>query len=192
MKTKSLVAVWVCLLFVFLCSVSAQNLLINGDFEQELSIGWTQSQGGSGYKYIDRDSTYHPDPDFEARCYLVSGSGWAKLSQTVDVPSANLDLNFWANFGIGGGSSTCWPVAAVFVEYYDLIGSFLGETRIYYHNAYCNWRNTPTCHLIDVTNPDWQQYELNIMDEISNNLPGVNSAEVKKVGVSLYDYTSGG
>lgn len=170
----------------------AENLLTNGEFEQALSVGWNQDVGGSGYKTIDRAIDFDPDPDFEARCSLYAGAGYARLSQVVDVPGTNLELDFRGSFAIGAGSSTCWPVASVCVTYRDAGGTYLGETRIYRHNEYCDWANSPTLHLIEVVNPDWQEYSLDVNDEITTNLPGVNPADVGKVEVSLYDYTSGG
>jgi hypothetical protein len=169
-----------------------QELLTNGDFEQELSVGWVVDTGGYGLWTFDRDTLYQPDPDFEARESLYSGSGICRLSQTVDVPGPTLHLSFSAAFAIGGTSSTCWPVAGVWVGYKDSDGNLLGQTRFYYHNEYCTWTSTSTIHLIEVTNPDWNQYELDVADEIGNYLPGVNPGDVAQLEVALVDTTAGG
>jgi hypothetical protein len=166
-----------------------QNLLTNGDFEQDLSIGWTQS--GYGVYYMDRQTGYNPDPDYEAFDSLY-GYGFGKLNQIVDAPGITLSLDFWAKFELGGGSSSCWPVAAVTVGYYDADNVLLGESRIYYHNEYCTWTPSGTLSLIPITTPDWTLYTLDIAQEISSNLPGVNPGDVAKVGVALWDTTSGG
>jgi hypothetical protein len=169
-----------------------QNLLVNGDFEQELAVGWVQDTGGYGYKTFGRDTGYQPDPDFEALDSLYSGSGYGKLSQIVDVPGPALHLSFSASFGIGAGSSSCWPVAYVAVGYLDSDGNRLGETRFYYHNSYCTWASTGNLSLIEVTDSLWNQYELDVADELSMHLPGVNPGDVNKVEVALVDTTSGG
>jgi hypothetical protein len=167
----------------------SQNLLTNGDFEQDLSSGWTSETSGS--VTINRNAGYQPDPDFEAMESLYS-LGWGRLNQTVDVPGITLTLDFWAKFEIYGNSSTCWPVAAVTLSYLDAMNSKLGETRVYCHDQYCTWTNTPTLSLIEVTNPDWTHYTLDVAQEVSSNLPGVNPGDVSKVTVSLFDTTAGG
>lgn len=184
----------ICLLLcipLLLGAALGQNLLENGNFEFDLSLGWTIEQGGAGSQYADRFVGQHPDPDYEVLVQQVSGSGWIKVSQKVDVTDVELDFSFWASYAIGGGSSTCWPVAAVFLEYYDASDMPLGDTRFCFHNAYWNWVPSSTRHLIDVTNPDWTEYSLNVQEELAANLPGVNAAVVRKIGVALYDYTSG-
>ena len=170
----------------------AQNTIVNGDFEQDLTMGWIQDYGGAGTATFTRDPSYQPDPDYEAQSYLYSGSGWLELRQVVDITTLSLDLSFWASFELGGGSSSCWPVASVTVSYRDAAGTVLGETRFYYHNQYCNWTSSQTLHLIDVANPGWQQYDLDVVRELALNLPGVDTRLVRQVGVALYAYTSGG
>ncbi len=177
---------------LFLCLASAQNLLVNGDFEQDISVGWSQLQGGAGTHTTQRQTNRHPDPDYEAWVRQYSGSGWTKLYQMVDIPGPDVLVNFWASFNIGGGSSTCWPVAAVFIEYYNQSGLYMGDTRFCYHNAYWNWTQTGTRSLIDVASPDWMAYGIHVRQEVDDNLPSVNSEDIRKLSVALYSYTSGG
>jgi hypothetical protein len=179
------------MLTCLLAVVLGQNLLTNGDFEQELTVGWTASQYSGAYVAIDRDASLQPDPDYEARDSLY-GYGWAKLAQVVDVPGVTVGLDFWARFEIAGTSTTCWPVACVTVGYLDAASTRLGETRIYYHNSYCTWTPTSTLSLIEVTSPDWTEYELNVADELSQHLPGIDPGAVAKLEVALYDTTAGG
>jgi hypothetical protein len=171
---------------------SAQNLLTNGDFEQDLTVGWTQTQGGGSYVTFDRSTDYQPDPDYEARDSIYSGNGCGMLSQTVDVPGPLTTLSFQAAFAIYGASSSCWPVACVTVGYCDASSNLLGETRYYYHDSYCTWAPTSTLSLINVTDPNWNRYELNVADELNQHLPGVNPGMVTKLRVALFDTTAGG
>jgi len=186
------------ILRVLLCLVLAlglavaQNTVVNGDFEQELTVGWNQEQSGSGTVTFGRDVSYHPDPDYEAMGYLYAGPGWLALRQVVDVTTLSMDLSFWASFELGGGSSTCWPVASMLISFLDGTGAVLGETHFYYHNQYCTWTPSDTLHLVEVSNPGWQRYQVNLIEELTQNLPGVNQARVRKVGVALYAWTSGG
>ncbi len=182
-----------CLIFIPLAVslVFGQELLINGNFEQELPVGWTYTDSGYGTHRALRGTEYQPDPDYEAWVYQYDNPGWTKLSQIVDVPGIALNLSFWAKFNESGGSSTCWPAPSVRVRYYDINNAPLGETR-YYYSTYADWVSSPTLSLRRVTNPNWTRYELNIADEIAANLPGVNPDEVAKVEVALWAYTSGG
>lgn len=168
-----------------------QNLLTNGNFDQPLDVGWTRSTGGSGYVTIARD-TFWPGTGYQAFDSLYSGPGWGKLGQTVDVPGITLMLSFWAKFDAYGTSTTCWPAGCINVGYYDDMSNLLGQTRFYYSNQYCTWTPTSTFSLINITNPDWNRYTLDIAQELSSKLPGINPGAVSKVEVALYDTTAGG
>ncbi len=177
---------------VVLASGLGQNLLENPGFELPLENGWVLTQGGAGFRVVERGIYYHPDSDYEAYVHHSSGPGWTRLGQTVDVVGVDLDLSFWAMFELWAGSPSCWPVASVVVGYRDAGGALLGDTRFYYHNAQCTWTSTSTCHLIEVLDPDWREYRLNVADEMRQHLPGVDPGEVWRVEVALYDFTSGG
>ncbi|MBM3322804.1 hypothetical protein FJY69_04945 [candidate division WOR-3 bacterium] len=170
----------------------AQNLLVNGDFEQDLSVGWTQNPVGAGTHTFDRGTSYHPDPDFEAYLQQYSGAGSTSLDQMVSVSNLNLDFSFWAKMNLGAGSSTCWPVSAVILGYYDRDNAFQGDTRFYYPSPYCNWVSTGTTHLIQVPNTDWNRFQINVYDELTQNLPDIPIRFVQKLKVSVFTATSGG
>jgi hypothetical protein len=168
-----------------------QNLLTNGDFEQDLTVGWTYTDSGYGTHYADRQTGYQPDPDYEAHTYQLDNPGWARLAQRVDAPGVLLDLSFWACFAESGGTSTCWPAACFSVCYYDAGSVLLGETR-YYYSTYADWVPSPTFSLHRVNDPAWAQYNLNIAEEISTNLPGVDPGAVASVEVALLSYAWSG
>ncbi len=170
---------------------AGQELLTNGDFEQELSVGWSYADSGYGTHQALRGTGYDPDPDYEAWVYQYDNPGWTRLSQTVNVPGVALTLSFWAKFSQSGGTSTCWPAACFQVCYHDANDNLLGETR-YFYSTYATWVPSPTLSLYRITNPDWNYYELNIADEITQNLPGVNPGDVAKVKVALWSYTYSG
>ena len=61
-----------------------QNLLTNGDFEQDLTVGWTYTDSGYGTHYADRQTGYQPDPDEAARVCVrcrAMQSGWCALGE---------------------------------------------------------------------------------------------------------------
>ena len=70
---------------ILCCMVStagAAVLLTNGDFEEVLTSGWTQTiQGENYYDTLDRGIDFDPDPDYEARVksmmpHMPSSSRW--------------------------------------------------------------------------------------------------------------------
>ncbi len=175
--------------FLLFSSLLAQELVVNGDFEQPLSVGWLFDTTG-GYITIDRYTYPHPDPDYEAYVYKLY-TGYASIYQIVNLPDLNLDFSFSARFRKKEGSSTCWPVSAVIIGYLDQNSNLLGETRVYYPSPYCNWQAGPTLHLVLVSDTFWNFYSFNIRQDIVQNLPGVDTARVRKAKVSLYAYNSG-
>lgn len=167
-----------------------QNLLVNGDFEQDLSVGWVQTSGGYGTPTVNRGTTHQPDPDYEAMVQWYDNSGWIELGQVVDVPGPTLDLSFWTSLHRTSETS-CWPAACFDVRYYNSSSTLLGITR-YYYSSVTAWTATPTLHPIVVSDSNWHQYDLNVAEEISANLPGVDPGAVTRVGVVLFDTTAGG
>lgn len=177
---------------VVLGLASGENLLTNGDFEQDISVGWTLTYYGYGMHNAERAVWRHPDPDYEVWVQQNSGEGWTRLEQQVSVPGPNLDFSFTAKLDLGNASSSCWPVPSVILEYYDASNTMLGETRFYLPCAYCNWVPSDLLSLIPVGSSAWMPWSINVLEEIQSNLPGVDADEVRKITVALYDYTSGG
>ncbi len=172
-------------LIIGLCSAS--NYVVNGDFEQALTVGWTPSSSGSNVT-IARDTTYHSDPDYEAYVRKGSGSGYAKLYQAIDIPILNLDISFSAKFYANDNHTNAWAAAAVVISYIDSSDIVLGETRIYRWSAGCPWSESPTLHLIRVYDDNWNDYSFNIEDELVF-LPGVDPGEIRKIGIALFANT---
>lgn len=177
---------------LFLLSGSGlANLIVNGDFEQALDVGWRDTVlelGGSSR--IERSDTLGSGSGYAAKVFKYLADH-ASLYQAVAVPGTDLALSLDARLTWLGGSSTCWPVAALFVRYLDSGGAQLGATCFYNHSEYADWQPSDVLHLVEVTSSDWQHYDLHIGDELASNLPGVNAADVSKVCIDLYAYDSG-
>lgn len=177
-------------LVVLAFAAPAQELLVNGDFEQPLETGWVQTMGGSGTHTINRDTGYDPDPDYEAYCYQYDNPGYARLSQQVEVPGPALEVGFRAKLETTGQTS-CWPAAYVSVCYLDENGTKLGETR-YFSAGFSPWTASPVFNPVRVTSTDWNDYTVIVADELSQNLPGINPAEVRRVELAFADTTASG
>jgi len=172
----------------------AYELLANGDFEQTIDVGWVQAiKSEAGTYLFERADTFgQPTSGFAAKVHKELAR-YASLRQTVDVPTADLTLNFDARLKIGGGSSTCWPVASVWIRYADASGLELGNTRICLSSVYSTWTNSDTVHLIEIadTTGAWHSYTLNLKDELTTNLTGINPDSVAKATIDLYAYDNG-
>ncbi len=168
-------------------SVLGVELLENGDFEEDLSVGWTQDLGGSNYT-IDRDTSYCLDPDYEAYVEKFLQT-YVELEQTVPVVGLNLLFSGEARFENKCESNTYgyFAASAVRLEYKNSSGTTLGETRIFNGTTDCDWTSGPDLHLIEVTDDTWHEFRLLIQDEMEH-LPSVDPAQVTQITVGLYCY----
>ena len=173
---------------------TADELMANGDFEQLIDVGWTDSVANeAGLFFFDRADTFgQPTPGFAAKVHKELAR-YASLRQTVDVADAGLTLTFDARLKIGGGSSTCWPVASVWIRYADASGLELGNTRICLSSVYSTWTKSDTVSIIEITDTTgaWNHYSLDLAQELADHLLGINPADVKKVTIDLFAYDNG-
>jgi hypothetical protein len=171
---------------------SAGNLLTNGAFEQDLTVGWTSYMADVTYGYdtIARATTYDPDGDYEA--FTLSTFGYVtRLYQTADIPSTdNFTFSIKARIDAFDNDydTLCWAASAVVLYYQNASGVTLGETRICRYSAPCPWVGTSTIHLIPAADTLWHTYSFTLNTELAN-LPGVTPSQVKKVMVCLLDTT---
>ena len=174
------------LLVVF---ASAGALLTNGDFEQDLGVGWQQLSSGSNVT-INRGTAYDPDPDYEVFLEKGTGSGYAKLMQIVSIPTTDLEFAIDAKlYSYDNNEDTlCWAGAAVIVAYLDESGSLLGCTQICSHTEPCPWENSSTMHLMEIQDTMWHDFAFNIDYEL-DYLPGITPSEIAKIAVVLFDTT---
>ncbi len=170
-------------------TVSGAELLTNGDFEQDISVGWTEQASGGEYT-IGRDIFHNADPDYEA-CVRKYLTGYATLTQTVSVPNTNLFFSAEARF-----SNECednvynyFAASAIRLEYQDSSGVTLGETRIFSGTEYCDWASTSSLHLIEVAGDEWLELSFLVEEEV-RNIPDVNPDDVAQVTISLYAYST--
>jgi len=181
------------MLFVAAISIgTAGNFLVNGNFEQDLTVGWTSYMADPTYGYdtIVRGTGFDPDADYEA--YTLSTFGYVtRLTQTVDIPSTD-NFTFAIKTKIDAfdneADTLCWAASAVVVYYQNASGATLGETRICRYSTPCPWVGTSTVHLIPAADTLWHTYSFTLNTELGN-LPGVTPSQVKKIQVCLLDTT---
>jgi hypothetical protein len=166
--------------------------VINGDFEQALTTGWTQSAAGTNWT-ITRGTNYHPDADYEAYCYKygysTTGSGHAILYQVVDIPSTAIEFSAAVRLYAWDNHTSAWSGAALILTYMDASSAYLGETRICRRSVGCPWAGSATMHIIEASDTSWHNYSFTLNDELAN-LSAVNPDDVAKIKVSLHDTTA--
>ncbi len=189
---QKLIVAAACLLLVAGGAV-AQNLFTNGDFEQGLEVGWTQDvrTAAGSYRFEVSDTFGQPVPGQAAKAYKYLAYH-AALVQTVDVPNANLSLDFDGRLIITGGSSTCWPVATIIVSYLDAADAGLGRTLFIVKDQYCNWVESDSVHFYEEQNTGaWKDFHLDIAQELEDHLPAVSAGNVRKIKIELFAYDNG-
>lgn len=162
---------------------SASVLITNGDFEQQLSVGWSETMSGFGVMLITRDTGYDPDPDNEVFLHKGDGTGYVEIAQTAYIPVTDIEFSVNAKFYVYGTSNQCWAGSAICIAYVSASDSTLGFTKIVAPTIACPWVNSPTCHIIEVADTLWNNYIFNLNDELGS-LSGVNASDVAKVRVS--------
>ncbi len=184
---------YILILLGAICFSHGAVLLTNGDFEQTLDIGWEQQiQGQHSADTIDRDPSYDPDPDYEVRVKKYDAAH-ARLYQIVNIATTDLEFTVTAKIQTREitPDSVRWAHASVVLEYLDTQYGILGQSRVCHNSPECPYINTPTFHMIEVTDTaNWYTHAFNIDDELLN-LPGVNQPDIAKIRVSLYDTTNG-
>ena len=170
-------------------SVSALELVANGDFEEELTPAWTTATSGAATVTV-RATTFDGDPDYEALAQKGTGNGHAKISQVMVVPSLDLDLSAALRCEAYSSPGGPWAVGGLVIDYEDLHGNVLGTTLIGAKTSLCPWHDSGTFHWIAAPDQNWNDYALNLADEIVN-LYDVDPADVQCVRMTLTGLVGG-
>lgn len=162
-------------------TAQAENLIVNGDFEQPLLPPWSLFTGG--VCTIERLTDLDPDPDYEVHVDLAGG-GAGQLIQVVPVPDTEIDFTGHMRFH-ADGTGDAWAGAAVVLSYLNSAQELLGETRLGAWTHSCPWESGPASHLIGMPDDVWLDWSFNINEELVE-LPAVDPLAVRYVRVALY------
>ncbi len=177
-----------------LCDQEAPSVsgfgFINGDFEQDLSVGWTVDGISAGFGGAERVVNGDGDDDYELHIWRVLTGSTVRAFQVASIQDLNQTVSFRAKLV----SSDNWlygqGYALAFVVYKDASGATLGYTLYYQSPMGCS--NSPTVHCVQVTDNDWHTYSLNIADELKTHLPGVDPSSVAGIRVQFTVYGNEG
>ncbi len=158
------------------------EMITNGDFEQELAIGWIERTGATSAT-ITRTTTADPDPDYEVQLIVDNGVGALELVQRCPVPDLDLSVSVKLS-ARADGTSGAWSVAGVRLTYRDRTLSTLGTTAIVVPSVDCPWVSTSTFHLITAQPGIWETFSFALSDELLN-LPDVDPAAIEWLHVEV-------
>jgi len=167
-------------------SIPLNHALANGDFSRPLTQGWaTQAENVIGGHSI----TATKENGAVVRKELC---GKATLVQDVLLKTTELRFSTRARFSCQATKPDYYSTASVLLGFLDGDGKQLSETRIYYAAGTPPWKASNTLHLIAVADTGkWQDYSLDLGQELRSNLKGVDATKVKRLRVSLESFCSG-
>ncbi len=160
---------------------SADNLVVNGDFEQPLGAPWVLYSGG--VSTIERLTDLDPDPDYEVHVDLP-GAGAGRLAQIVPVPDS--EIGFSGHLRMHAQhTGDAWSGAALVLSYLNSAQEVLGETWLGAWTPNCPWEGGPTTHLIGLPDDVWLDWTFNVNEELVE-LPAVDPQAVRYIQIELY------
>lgn len=166
--------------------IPLNEALANGDFSKPLSRGWAIIANDLAG---DHDITTTPESD---AVIVKQMCGNAALVQDVMLKSVDMVFSTRVRLRADATKPTYYSAASVLLGFLDSDGKQLGETRVYSAAGTPPWKASNTLHLVVVADTGkWQDYSLNLGEELSTNLKGVDAAKVKRLRVNLESFCSG-
>ena len=168
-----------------LCSLPAPaselEMIANGDFELELSLGWEERIAGDAL-IIERAPDLDPDPDYEVSLHTFDGHGEAELRQTCFLPGldAILSMDLRSSAVDGNGA---WAAAGLMIRYMDENAAVIGRTFIGSLSPFCPWESADDFDIVR-SSGDWSHKSFMIGDLLAG-LPAVDPSRVLKLEVAL-------
>lgn len=175
------------------------NLIRNGYFLMDYD-GWERvltDEGGSSKASIaeSKNSLFN-------RALQINQTGLGNIYFTQTIPVNSINLTFSATFEsvatsglIFGFSGTGY--SAIVLDYYDLFNNHLGFTALSTLNenpfaggpavgAPEKIKDTNTSHYIKIDSDRVNKnYSINLANEINENLLGINSNDIRSIGITL-------
>ena len=167
------------------------NLIVNGDFEEQWTVGWERMVGDPSRGANHVKIVYSADGEGDDDLYLYhSGKSYMTLYQCVQVVSSN--LLFSASFKLGPVTRRN-ATSMIELQYGDRKGRHIGSTRLinYDYRPFIYERrrgplNTGFVHHIKMKTRWYRNYTINLRKEIINNLPAIDPDRIRDIIVILY------
>lgn len=193
MKTEKLKLTFCIFLTFFIfssCGITEENEIvvndeiINGDFEQELTIGWQKANKN----YVGYNSIKLLGVNKNNYAYVKKDMcGYAKLFQTIKIDNLNQNLSVRLNLNAYANRQGYIATSAFIIGFLDEENNVLAETRIAYSTA--GLSNTPTSYHHLVNPKEWKNHTINLKEEI-DRFSKIDPNQIMKLKIALYAYGS--
>ena len=176
------------------------NLLLNGDFSQPWRVGWKRRMANlrSGSTKVSVESLTAMGGN--ALHILHKGKNRIEFSQEIEVAgpelvfSASFQMKSWEGMFIGFSGT---GMASISLIYLNQKGRPVGATHLvnYVRNIFADTpligvprgpTDTQAVHHIKIENNKfYQDYRIDLLEEISNNLMAVDPSKIRKIRVII-------
>ena len=171
-----------------------ENLVVNGDFENADTLGWTWDNGNRGTgSWIRMVET-----DINGNHYLKLSKNWwgyNRYYQDIFITTTDLDIDFsFRPVQLGrAGIFSVQEGVAVAVEMYDAADVRLGYVQHYYetYNQYPTTGAQINIKLGNRPTADWEQVSYNLKETILDHAPDFDFSNIVKVRVWLKNWQAG-
>lgn len=177
--------------FLFAYGITQENkpvtnaVLLNGDFEQELNIGWqTSGDDYSGSSEITRNQVEN-----NHYAYLMKDlCGYAELSQIVKLDNLNQNLSVRLNLNATTNRAGYNATAAFCISFLDKDNKVLAETQIAFRTD--KLANNPIPYSYPTKPGEWKTHTLNLKDELAKHFSKIDVSRIKKLKITLSAYNN--
>ncbi|MEO0094229.1 MAG: hypothetical protein ABIK67_08265 [candidate division WOR-3 bacterium] len=184
MRNRKDIGLAILLAFCWLIANGSSNSLINGDFEQDLKVGWQIStkdyDGSSKIKRVKVKDNYYAKVE-KIWC------GYAELFQIIQLTNLDQDLSVRLRLNANSNRDGYSALAAFILSFLDEEDKTLARIRIAYSTKVLT--NTPMEYNYSALPNKWQTNTINLREELKH-FPKIDFKKIAKLKISLYAYGS--
>lgn len=163
---------------------ASETGLVNGDFSQPWSTGWTEeSRDFVGNHRFDN----LPGRGARVRKTMC---GFARLKQEIELDNTDIEFSSKLSFRATANRAGYHAYSALALGFLDKDGKVLGETRFYTISGRRGKPSTGSRHFVPVEPGKWIDLSLNLRQELRTHLPDVVPAQVAGLRVMLEAFGS--
>ncbi len=157
------------------------NLLVNGDFSQQFTVGWKREFGEN----TQGTATIADGKDSERTLSIVCNYGEIKVYQIIGVDSGNLEFSVTL-----AGTISLYSGSSFEMDFLDGADKDIGEIVWLISSLSRPLSDSLTRKILRADfasgqKVDWETYTLNLKQIFANEMRGVNPAKVKKVNLTF-------
>jgi len=161
------------------------DVILNGDFEQELNVGWqASSKDYAGSSEINRDKIQK-----NHFAHLIKDwGGYAEMSQIINLDNLNQNLSVRLNLDATSNREGYAATSAFILSFLNKENKVLAEIRIAYSTD--KLINSPVLYNYPMAPAEWKTHTLNLKDELTKHFLKVDVNKIKKLKIAMYAYNN--